>query len=396
MYAILKDKNCTDPQIRKQKYKKARPITPYCKHPMKKLLHYAARAWMFILKQLKGPHFAIPTTKKFKEKMTDFNAHFATAKNARLCTKSWDISGCYTNMPKDKILESMKEILKLVKADPDIDALHEDGTYAEMNSPAIVAKTSKEAINLPKFGKGPAHWGYGDVDTRITLTFKQMLDIVSFSLENAFFILGDKIIQQVHGIPMGDPMSPALCIGSCAYLEMKWFESLPANIQPHVKFTRYLDDIFMIANIGQNGIPESDFLALKKEFTENCYPPCLELEETPHDEYLECKVQTEGNVITTRHWNKNLTHMIATGKQHYYKHQHFGSHTTNHSKRGALIGTWTRMSDNTNTTEGLHMAICEKMFELNELKYPKKYVLKTLKYMHNKTKEEIWSRFATH
>ena len=65
-----------------------------------------------------------------------------------------------------------------------------------MNIPVIVAKTSKEATHLPKFGKGPTHWEYGDVETRITLTFKQVLDSVNFSLENAFFMLGDKIIQQ--------------------------------------------------------------------------------------------------------------------------------------------------------------------------------------------------------
>ena len=67
MYAIFKDKNCVDPTIRNQKYKKSRPITPYCKHPMKNLLHYVARAWMFIIKQLKGSHFAIHSTQQFKE-----------------------------------------------------------------------------------------------------------------------------------------------------------------------------------------------------------------------------------------------------------------------------------------------------------------------------------------
>ena len=87
-------------------------------------------------------------------------------------------------MPKNIMLEAMKKILQLVKADPDINALHDDDTFANMNSPAITAKTSKEAVNIPKSGKGPIHWGYGDKDTRITLTFKQMLDIVRFSLDN--------------------------------------------------------------------------------------------------------------------------------------------------------------------------------------------------------------------
>jgi hypothetical protein len=111
MYAIFKDKNCTNPDVRSKRYKKARPITPYCQHPMKKLLHYAARAWMFILKQLKGSHFAIPTTRDFKKKLADFETHFSQLTNPTLDTKSWDISGCYTNMPKDIMLEAMQNIL---------------------------------------------------------------------------------------------------------------------------------------------------------------------------------------------------------------------------------------------------------------------------------------------
>ena len=146
-------------------------------------------------------------------------------------------------------------------------------------------------------------------NTRITLTFKQMLDVVQFSLDNAFFTLGDKIIQQTHGIPMGDPMSPAICIATCAHIEMKWFDALPHEIKPHVRFTRYLDDIYMVANV--SGIQDYDgFLS---DFTQRCYPSCLVLERTPDDEYLECKIKvtTQGNQLHNYHWNKNHKHMMS-------------------------------------------------------------------------------------
>ena len=289
-------------------------------------------------------------------------------------------------MPKDIMLEAMTSILKLVKEDPDIAAVHNDDTYAGMNSPAITAKTSKEAVNLPIAGKGPVHWGYGDKETRITLTFKQMLDTVRFSLDNAFFTLGDKVIQQVHGIPMGDPLSPAICIATCAYVEMTWFDSLPAEVKPHARFTRYLDDIYMVAN--KTGIPNyEDFI---QDFISKCYPACLELEETPNDKYLECKTDVQGNRINVQHWNKNHTHIMETGRQHYFKQQHFHSYTTDHCKRGALIGTWTRMNENTNTKDGLRLAINQKSLELDILQYPHRYVKKTLRYMHDKTQNEVW------
>ena len=43
--------------MRAQKLHKARPITPYAKHPMAKLLSLVGRAWSFALRHLKGEHF---------------------------------------------------------------------------------------------------------------------------------------------------------------------------------------------------------------------------------------------------------------------------------------------------------------------------------------------------
>ena len=85
--------------------------------------------------------------------------------------------------------------------------------------------------------------------------------------------------------------------------------------------------------------------------------------------------------------------MICSGSQYFYKHQHFHSYTTNHSKRGALIGTWTRMQDNTMDDSHLQTCIQEKMLELSTLSYPHKYVQHTLQYMHKKTGNHAWLAF---
>ena len=121
----------------------------------------------------------------------------------------------------------------------------------------------------------------------------------------------------------------------------------------------------------------------------------VELEKTKDDEYLECKVNISGNNhIFIKHWNKNESYITDIGKQYYYKQQHFHSYTTNHSKRGALIGTWTRMLNNTNDHERLHHSIVEKIQELQTLQYPLKYVNNILKYMTKKTKLDVWLQHA--
>ena len=96
--------------------------------------------------------------------------------------------------------------------------------------------------------------------------------------------------------------------------------------------------------------------------------------------------------IRMKHWNKNAKSIYHDGKQYYYKHQHFRSYSTNHNKRGALIGTWTRMQNNTNDDGSLQEAVAEKLMELTQLEYPQRYLSKTLRYMHTKTRSNVWLR----
>ena len=102
-------------------------------------------------------------------------------------------------------------------------------------------------------------------------------------------------------------------------------------------------------------------------------------------------ITAQGNQLHNYHWNKNHRHIMSMGAQYFYKHQHFHSYTTKHSKRGALIGTWTRMQDNTMDGYDLQTCIQEKILELDALSYPRKYVQHTLKYMLKKTNDDVWS-----
>ena len=47
-YCLFKGKNVIDPEIREQKWHKARPITSTFHHPMKRLMHMVGKAWYFM------------------------------------------------------------------------------------------------------------------------------------------------------------------------------------------------------------------------------------------------------------------------------------------------------------------------------------------------------------
>ena len=63
-YMLFKAKNITDPTVRAAKWHKGRPIAPGTKHPMRKLLHLAGRAWSFMTANLPGGHFVSSTEDK--------------------------------------------------------------------------------------------------------------------------------------------------------------------------------------------------------------------------------------------------------------------------------------------------------------------------------------------
>jgi hypothetical protein len=50
------------------------------------------------------------------------------------------------------------------------------------------------------------------------LPFELLHDVMRFSLDNAITKLGDRLLLQDKGGPMGDPTSPGMTIGTCALM----------------------------------------------------------------------------------------------------------------------------------------------------------------------------------
>ena len=95
-------------------------------------------------------------------------------------------------------------------------------------------------------------------------------------------------------------------------------------------------------------------------------------------------------VFVKTHWNKNEEQIQAGKSQRYLKHQNYYSYTSHNTKKGALIGTWTRIQTSTMHKEDLLDAVVMKSKELHALHYPKKKILRSLAYMHKKHQGDQW------
>jgi hypothetical protein len=52
--------------------------------------------------------------------------------------------------------------------------------------------------------------------------------------------------RQVEGIPMGDALSPAMTVITCAWMESEWQKTLTHSDQQMFDARRFMDDILMV------------------------------------------------------------------------------------------------------------------------------------------------------
>ena len=106
-YALYKAKNVTDAAVRARKLHKARPITPYAKHPM--ALSLVGRAWSFALRHLKGEHFIQHDCQSVPQMLRE--AAEALRGKGELSYEINDVDSCYPSMPKEAMRVAMRDIL---------------------------------------------------------------------------------------------------------------------------------------------------------------------------------------------------------------------------------------------------------------------------------------------
>ena len=94
--------------------------------------------------------------------------------------------------------------------------------------------------------------------------FEVMLDVMEFSLDFALIRMPNgQILRQTGGIPMGDPLSPGMTIGSCAWMEQEWLKTIDASDRKYFRAKQSMDDIAIV----YADTPQWDFERFIEDFT---------------------------------------------------------------------------------------------------------------------------------
>ena len=193
------------------------------------------------------------------------------------------------------------------------------------------------------------------------LSYSLLKEILMFDINNIYFTLGDRITQQIMGVPMGSPCSPALAIGLCMRAEHKHILQYGKS-HIHAAF-RYVDDLLLYMD------PNFDTTII-----DGIYPHPLELEVEKHNgnfRYLMTwnQLQDDGTLYTS-YYHKNA-HRHQEGKTPLKNITDFTSDTPLAHKFGRAIGDLHRICRHSLSTLFCLGDVHHSMNELVQQNMPK-------------------------
>jgi hypothetical protein len=341
-YAIPKNKDIA----------KTRPIVSYCVHPMGPMLRRASRAIKFMLEYIDEPHWTlwrvdqfIPTLKTLFDELTNDDPDLG------VIALAGDIKQMYTELDHNTIMEALKWLTE---------------TYKK--------KSRRTQVAVPKNTNKGTHRGTSYERSFVNFNIDDIVDIVKFDLENAIFTVGDTILKQKIGIPMGSPISPILAILVCAYSE-NVFTNNNKYEDRRVLGTRYVDDAKFLTVYRKSD--ENDFVKAcetLRNVSKTCYHKNLEVECDPDQtniKMLESIVHwpESGNMFTAEFWHKNKDSISTRGRQTFVKFQRADSFSPSTSKKGVLISTFMRIRNASSDEQEFLKALPAIFKELRILQY---------------------------
>ena len=259
------------------------------------------------------------------------------ASRGSLDIKTYDIEGCFPNMPKEAIKIATEEIIQKCKA--------------------IGYNKVWVAYNGKCQWKEPERHGKSQ---GIYIPLSIIREMIHFVLDNTFLRMRDgRYLQQLRGIPMGDNLSPGMTIGTCSWMENEWYNGLHATTKENIHAARYMDDIIIMTH---DNWDKKRFL---KDFEKSeCYWQPLKLEETNDGLFLETNFQKIGNDVEYRLKNKNEVDTAV------WRYHHYHSAMSIKLKRSCLMATLRKVHKMASNNEQLKLSGLAKLREFEKLGYP--------------------------
>lgn len=355
-----------------------RPIVSYYGHPLKNVFRVAQKAIMFALKKWPERHFSLYKTGDYVKRLKTMEKNLGSVygDSTGFLPVLGDVKEMFTNLRHDEILEAVQVIVDSAK---------------KMTRSKFV-RVPKSAELKPSFGKSANKF------TTSEISFEQIMGVVRFDLDYAFFSVGTHVVQQKKGAPIGGVISSAYAIVTCAVSEHKWLTSLGADSRL-IDMTRYVDDTAgMIAYDTRRIETAGKAIEIRKSLYNDCYPDSLVLEEEPFENgefrFLETTTKVEGTRLTAVHFLKNKESISSTGQQKFYNLKDFASFEPRTTKKGVIIARLMAIKQNCSREEDIATVVLDFFTELKTLGYSNRFLKTVCRVMSTKDNLECWEELS--
>jgi len=227
-------------------------------------------------------------------------------------------------------------------------------------------KDGHHGVWVPKRSKlSKCNWDQGGKKhNRVWLDFDMLIDILEFSLDHAYVTMPDgRLLRQVSGIPMGDPMSPAMTIGTCGFMEREWMHTLDSETKNRFRAKRYMDDVIVM--MAEN--EKWDHAKFSQDIGNDVYWPPLKLEDGGQGVFLETYFAVTQGGIQTRLKNLNEGRVENPA---VWRYQHFNSYGEYTQKRSTLAACLSKVQNMASDSQQLMYSALQKLDEFKRLEYP--------------------------
>ena len=251
-YILLKDKNI----------ERNRPIVPYCQHPLKTSLNMASRALTFMLEHSDINSYNLPKVQDFKRVVRKVNRLLKQDPDLKVHPRGGDKKNMFSELPHDTVLEAL------------------DWVFAR-----FAEKNHTDCVSLQRTGTQGVFMGRSRMAGWLAMDVRLLLQ---FDIENCYYRVGDAVVKQVHGVPMGSPPSPAVASAVMQFFEHPFpTEDLPQLLSvecessDHAEGCRFADDkLDFFITTDETGYTADSLW----ESTSNIYHESMTMEDTPLDD----------------------------------------------------------------------------------------------------------------
>ena len=331
---------------------KGRPIVPYRRHGMRPVLGAAARALLFIINRLekegKLNNFTLRACTDLAESLKGINNEMDSMETADgqrrgLKLRMYDVKSMFTALPRTEILRAVDGLLALA-------AEQTWGRNARKRWIVVPKRRDEQkeftcVTGSAAVADGQIHYGF---------TFQQIREVLVWDMDNVYFKVGDTILKQVNGLPMGSPPSPVLANLTCGFgyekdyiAEVGTSGTVGTGGKQKVWGIRSMDDVVMVASY-KLGDQQSERNAVRR-IEQLKYHDSMELERTDDDtaewqRYLEGEVSIQRERLDVRYFNANSVSLQGNGTCVKPKVQSGASYIPTVIRRSYVYGTLKRIA----------------------------------------------------